>query len=106
MTETYFNEEESILYFKVKGDVTFEKMIMNVESFNDSTLPKNMKILEDSRLTNEAILDVSEFPEIADKLENVLVNFNSIRHAVVHEQPINCALAMQFNKRFKNSNIN
>ncbi|NVO01302.1 MAG: STAS/SEC14 domain-containing protein [Bacteroidetes bacterium] len=109
MTEKFFNKEEGILYFKVRGDVTFEKMIENVESLgNDSTLPKKLKILEDSRLTKDSNLKVEELPAIAEKLQEYLGDFHSIRHAVVHESAINTAIAMVFNKLFsyKNYEIN
>ena len=101
MVEHRFNAEKGVLYALVTGKIEFEEMMERAEMLGQrKDLPRDLKILEDAR---EAIagFGVSEIKPMLRNMEKHLHNYDSVRHAVVHSNPLNTAFALmadQFRK--------
>lgn len=93
MVENKYDENEGILYVKVEGVVGIEQMINGIDGLgNNNILSRNLKILEDAR---EAYitLNVNDVPLIFEKLKITLKNYKSLKHAVIHTDPLATAIA-------------
>lgn len=90
----HYDDQEGVLSIKVSGIVSFEDMTgsLNLLSENDM-LSRNLKILEDAR---EARITFNEkqIPELITLIRKVEKKFQSIHHAVIHNDPVNTALAL------------
>ena len=99
MIEYKFNEIEETLYITVSGTFGIEHMFKEIDSFaNDNSLPRNLKILEDASNLSVTFTE-DEIQLIIERLKSLLFKFNSIRHAVVHLDPVNTAFAMMVSER-------
>ena len=99
MIEYKFNEIEETLYITVSGTFGIEHMFKEIDTFaNDNSLPRNLKILEDASNLSVTFTE-DEIQLIIERLKSHLFKFNSIRHAVVHLDPVNTAFAMMVSER-------
>ncbi len=99
MFRHHLNKETGILEFFTQNQATLEGMLEVLEFLKtDRDLPRNLRILEDGR---EAIASfpIHEFASISEKLKEVLVEYNSIKHAVIHKTPVNTVYAMIFGQK-------
>ena len=106
MIEPKFNESEGILYVEVNGKIGLQEMLASSKNLKQlSQLAKNLKILEDAR---NVIIDfqVSDIPQLVHNFEKNIDVFDSVRHAVIHSDPLGTAYTMlvtHFNKMKKYS---
>jgi len=104
MIEYKFNKSEEILFMTLSGNFAINHMFKAIDSFsNDNSLPRNLKILEDARYSNVAFSE-EELQLIIERLKSHLYKFNSIRHAVVHLDPVNTAFAILMGERLSGGN--
>lgn len=99
MIEYKFNEIEKVLHITVSGTFGIDHMFKVIDSFaNDSSLPRELKILEDARNLNVTFTE-EEIQLLIERLKSHLFKFNSIRHALVHLDPVNTAFATLVSER-------
>ena len=104
MIEYKFNEIEEILLITVSGNFGINHMLKVIDSFaGDDSLPRKLKILEDARYSS-VIFTEEEIQLIIERLKSHLFKFNSIRHAVIHLDPVNTAFAMLVGDRLSGEN--
>jgi len=101
--ENIFYKEDGILYLKTKGVININYYLKYIDYLSISDfLPRNLKILEDSRDVtinlNKIDLDL-----IIDKLEIVSYNYVSIRHALVQNIPLNTAYGTYISNKVNNN---
>ena len=103
MIENKYNEEEHILYVTITGEVQLQDMLDALGFIISSPeLPRNLKILENA--TNAKIVfKVEELELIVEKLNECLLDFDSIQHAVIHSQPIGSAFVIIITKMIHHS---
>ncbi len=93
MIDYTFNKSEGILLITVSGFFGINHMFKAIDSFsNDDSLPRDLRILEDARFSNITLIE-DELHLIIERLKSHLFKFNSIRHAVIHLDPVNTAFA-------------
>lgn len=94
MVEKNLDLAKGILYVTSVGDIHLSSMLRGVEFIeNAKELPKRIKILENAT-SARVVFDHSEIQLIIDRLKDVLVRFDSYRHAVVLTDPTNTAFTM------------
>jgi hypothetical protein len=94
MIEYKFNVIEKTLFITVSGSFGIDHMLKAIDSFaNDISLPRNLKILEDASFSNVTFTE-EEIVLLTERLKSHLFKYNSIRHAVIHLDPVNTAFAM------------
>ncbi|MEI6755295.1 MAG: hypothetical protein WCK78_19325 [Paludibacter sp.] len=99
MIEYKFNEIEETLHITVSGIFGIEHMFKEIDSFaNDNSLPRKLKILEDARNLKVTFTE-EEIQLLIERLKSHLIKFDSIRHALVHLDPVNTAFAMLVSER-------
>ena len=104
MIDYTFNKSEGILLITVRGTFGINHMFKAIDSFsNDSSLPRDLKILEDARFSNVTLTE-DELHLIIERLKSHLFKFNSIRHAVIHLDPVNTAFASLVAERLSGGN--
>ena len=89
-----FDPIDGILYTRTPGTITLEHMLEGIKSLSSNMLfPRKLKILEDAR---EAVTTFSsrDLGILSEKLGQVISEYVSIQHAVVHDNPKNFALTM------------
>lgn len=89
-----FNFVDGIIYAKTLGIVDFNYMKSRIELvLNDVNLPSKIKILE---VANGVLANFSsaEIEELTNLIRIMALRFESIHHAVVHDNPVNTAYAM------------
>ena len=92
------------LYVLSKDNVTLDDMLSGLDFlYNDKTLPRNLRIIEDARNSKvdfayEAVLILSK------RMHEVAKKYTSIKHAVIHNDPKNVALALLMEKKKKDEN--
>jgi hypothetical protein len=90
----HYDDQEGLLSMKVSGIVNFEDMTESLRLLcENDKLSRNLRILEDAR---EARITFTEkqIPELIARIRKVEKKYQSIRHAVIHTDPINTALAL------------
>jgi hypothetical protein len=104
MIEYKFNEIDETLYITVSGTFGINHMFKEIDSFaNDNSLPRKLKILEDARNLNVTFTE-DEIQLLIERLKSHLFKFDSIRHALVHLDPVNTAFAMLVSERLSGNN--
>lgn len=97
-----FDPADGILYTRSAGVADLEAMLQGLNSIASNTLlPRNLRILEDG-IGAMVNFPASEIPVLVSALEQVLVEYASIRHAVVHSDPTNTAFAILIDHQMKN----
>jgi hypothetical protein len=103
MVENVFNEEDGILYVTIKGESDLQDMLNAMEYFaTNPKLPRNLKILENAT-DAKILIKVGDLELIAEKLMIHLRNFDSIRHAVIHTEPMGSAFVIIITKMINHS---
>jgi len=104
MIEYKFNEIEETLFITVSGTFGINHMFKAIDSFaNDNSLPRKLKILENASHSNVTFTE-EEIQLIIERLKSHLFKFNSIRHALVHLDPVNTAFTMLVGDRLSGNN--
>jgi len=101
MIETNFNKEEGILYVTTKGNVKINDMFNGIDLLANMTdLPEVLRIF-DNAATSIAAFNVSDIELMVIKIRERLGKFKSIRHAVVHTDPLSTAYAVIARKKIE-----
>jgi len=104
MFRHHLNKKTGILEFLTTEQATKQGMLEVLEYLKtSSTLPRNLRILEDASQAT-VIFPVQELPAIAEKLKEVVVEYDSIKHAVIHKTPVNTVYAMIFGQKHAPAN--
>lgn len=92
------------LYVLSEDNVTLDDMLSGIDFLDhDKTLPIKLRILEDAR--NSTVDFAFEAIEIlSTKMHEAAQNYISIRHAVIHNNPKNVALAILVERKKKDEN--
>lgn len=99
-----FNPESGIFYTRTSGSIGLEDMYAGIEMIkNADYFPRNLKILENSTETL-VTFTVQELPVIMERLMSLNEVYESIRHAVIHNDPVKTALSLLIQKRNTLSN--
>lgn len=99
-----FNSDSGIFYTKTGGLISLEYMYAGIEMIrNAHHFPRNLKILENS---SEASISftVQDLPAIVERLMTLKEVYKSIRHAVIHNDPVKTAFAQLIQSHHKLSN--
>lgn len=98
------NSDSGIFYTKTNGSVGLEDMFAGIEMIKKAKhFPRNLKILENSSETRVSFT-VQDLPAIVERLMTLNEVYESIRHAVIHNDPVKTALAMLIQSHHKLSN--
>jgi hypothetical protein len=94
MIEKKVDKEGVILHVKSNVIVKLENMLNGLEYLKkDKTLPRNLRIFEDA--TNaEVAFNINDIDILIEKMHEVVQEYNTIRHAVLHDSPKSTAFAM------------
>ena len=93
------NTEGSLLQTKQEGKVYLEDMLKGLQLIKASTqLPRNLKILEDSRQA-QVMFSVKDLEFLLDNLDEAAANYESIKHAVLLTNPLSTVFAMLINSK-------
>jgi hypothetical protein len=104
MVNYHFNDTDNILYVEVGGTITLQSMLDAIDKFTtDESLPDILNILEDSRNVNVKFSD-DDLDKIRKKLIDQISRFQYVKHAVVHADPINTAIATIAENTFQLNN--
>jgi hypothetical protein len=98
MIEEKFNSKTGILETKFKGDITLLAVLnYMIRTKENKTYPRTLKIITDSRqaIFNFSIQDLNILMEENLKL---LEKYNSIRDAIIVDNPKNMVLTMLYSK--------
>jgi hypothetical protein len=97
-----FNPNDGILYTRSAEISSLEAMLQGLNAIaSNKILPRNLRILEDG--TGARVnFPATDIPVLVSGLEQVLVEYQSIRHAVVHNDPKNTAYAILVDHLMKN----
>ena len=89
-----YHEEEKILYVTFDGIIDIQDMFSGLKYLEeDPRLPDNLKILENAEKAH-VTFNENDIPGLIENLERTIIKFTSVRHAVVHTNPVNTAYAM------------
>ena len=104
MIEFNFNKSEQILYVECSGEIEIDDMFKYVKKLgNDDTLPRKLLILEDAKKSYVQFTE-KQLPELITKLEVILPKYKTIRHAVIHSEPLNTAYAIILDNKVEKEN--
>jgi hypothetical protein len=100
--EVRFDPNDGILYTYSSNVTTLEHMLQGIDGIiSNKELPRELKILEDGRGA-QVTFPPKDLSILVDKLELALLQYLSLRQAVVHDDPRNTALAVLINRHMKN----
>lgn len=94
MTENYFIEEENTLYITVKGNANIDHLLKMIDFLCEiRQVSQEIKVLENA---SSAMLSLSysEVRFVAETIKAKLGKLNSIKHAVIHTDPLSTAYAL------------
>jgi hypothetical protein len=104
MVETSYDEKNGILTVRSFGTISLEDMLKAMEFLaNNDSLARNIKILEDATRAKVSF-SVSSIQTITDNLSKVMKKYISVRHAVIHSDPINTAYTFLADDILKGTN--
>ncbi len=97
--QTYsYYENASLLELQTTGVMQVGDIISHyVHIRNDHTLPKNLKVLIDARST-QLDLRVEDIALTNDAVKEALLNFDSLREAILVDKPYETAIATMFER--------
>ena len=99
MVENRFDEKEGVLHVKISGEVGLQDMFQAMGFLlQNPSLPKELKILEDARMAT-VLFNLNDLDIIAEKMQQSLKGFHSVRHAVIQSTPINSAFTIIITKK-------
>jgi len=100
MSPLNFNKEDGILETKSTSPVSLEDMLAGITFLaTNPDLPRKLKILEDAR-GSKVVFSVDQLEVIGSKLLELIPLYDNIRHAVIHDSPINTVYAMLIARKF------
>lgn len=98
------NGEVEYLFFKSPQEVDFKAMLAGIEKIkNNQLLSRDLIILEDAR-DAKAHLSLEEVDQLLELMSKTANKYNSIKHAVIHNNPESTAIALLFEHRITNPN--
>jgi hypothetical protein len=93
MINHHFDPIEGILYVQSEGKINPNEMIGGLKRLkSEKGLPRDLKILEDAS-KGRADFGTGDMLLLMNKLDDHFQNFDSVRHAVIHQDPLSTALA-------------
>ena len=94
MKNTHYNSSNQVLFITDSDTVNLNNMLNAIQFLSETDyLPENLKILESASLST-ITFNENDLPVILEFAKNKLSRFSSVRHAVVHSEPINTAFAI------------
>ena len=94
MIDKKVDKEGVILHVKSNVIVKLENMLIGLEYLKkDKTLPRNLRIFEDAT-NSEVAFNKNDIDILIKKMHEVVQEYNTIRHAVLHDSPKGTAFAM------------
>jgi len=94
MINKIFDKKGLILCVTSNPVIKLENMINGLDYLlKDKSLPRDLRIIENA-YDVEMAYDIEETQIIVEKMHLVAQEYNSIRHAVIHNTPISTAYAM------------
>lgn len=103
MKDTDKNSSEEYLYFQSPAELDIDAMYAGIEHIKTSQeYPRDLRILEDATGV-ESKIKIEDIDAILVKMYDAAENYNSIKHAVVHDKPGNTAIALLFEHYIENS---
>jgi hypothetical protein len=100
--EVRFDPNDGILYTYSSNVTTLEHMLQGIDGIiSNKELPRDLKILEDGR-GSQVTFPPKDLSILVERLELALIQYRSLRQAVVHDDPRNTALAVLINRLMKN----
>ncbi len=104
MIKINYDNKIKVLFVECSGIIEIEDMLEYVNNFgNDNTLPRDLLIFENASKA-DVKFTANDLPLLLEKLFTVLPNYKTIKHAVIHSDPVNTAFAMIINKETTNNN--
>lgn len=101
MTSLRLNPDEGILETKSAPTISLEDMLAGIDFLaTNPELPRRLKILEDAR-GSKVDFSVDQIEIIGSKLLELIPLYDNIRHAVIHDSPINTVYAMLLGRKYK-----
>jgi hypothetical protein len=103
MIEIRTDDKGLLLFAKDDAIVSLKDMLYGLDylEMNDS-LPRNLRLLEDS--TNVTVtFVVNDLDKILKRIHEVSEKYESIRHAVLHDSPVNTAYAFMMEKYIRDN---
>lgn len=99
MIEKRTDDFGEYLYVKSKDVVSFDDMLGGLDFlYHDKTLPRKLRIIEDAR-NSKVDFAIEAVQILSERMHEVAKKYISIRHAVIHNDPKNVALAMLMEKK-------
>lgn len=97
-----FDPKDGILYSSSVGIASLDSMFQALNALaSNKLLPRNLRILEDGR-GSQVNFPPKDIPALVSCMEKVLLEYNSIRHAVIHNDPTTTAFAFLLDHYMKN----
>lgn len=103
MLEKKTDEKGDVLFVKSKPIVTVNDMLNGLLYLKSTELSENVRLLEDAR-GSKIDFDVSSIDVLINGIEETSKIFKTIRHAVIHDNAINTAIAVLINESKKANN--
>lgn len=95
-----------VLFVKSAKKVSYHEMYSGLEFLEkNDKLPRDLRIVEDAT-GSEAGFTNEEIDRLIDKIHRVAGLYRSIKHAVIHDDPVNTAFAFMVNNKNKSNNYN
>lgn len=93
-----------VIMVKSAPVVSFQDMLdgLNFLKTNEE-LPREIRIVEDA-IGSQADFTILELQTLTEKLDEVSERYRKIKHAVVHDDPLNTAFALIIQRRKLSSN--
>lgn len=88
MVTTLYNADTNIYYIHYSDTVLLDEVLNTIETIgNDHTLPRELKILEDSSSKN-VLITFTDLEKVVDKINEALGHFSYVKHAIIDAKPI------------------
>ncbi len=88
-----------VIYARQEGSISIEQMLDGLRFMAENTsLPRQLRIIEDSRKAKITFTH-NDIELIVNAINEMMVKYESVRHAVLLDSPINTVFAMLFNTK-------
>lgn len=94
------NDNDSVLvYARQEGSVSIDQMLDGLRFMAENTsLPRQLRIIEDSRKA-KVTFSHNDIEQLVNAINELMIHYEGVRHAVVLDSPINTVFAMLFNTK-------
>lgn len=94
------NDNDGVLvYARQEGSVSIDQMLDGLRFMAKNTsLPRQLRIIEDSRKA-KVTFSHNDIEQLVNAINELMIHYEGVRHAVVLDSPINTVFAMLFNTK-------